>query len=164
MAAPIKVIRAVLDTNIFLRSLIRKGNISDKIVGHWKADDFLFVASDEILKEIEDVLKRTWLVEKYRYDVGQVDKLMQLISQKAIFVEPAFSLKLCRDPNDDKFIDCSILGRVQNLVSEDHDILRDENLKKQLFEHGVEVLNAIEFYQKLQKVLTPSNPLPDQSS
>ncbi len=158
MAEKIKVIRAILDTNIFLRSLIRKGNISDKIVEHWKADDFLLVASQEILEEIKDVLKRPWLVEKYGYDVEQVDKLVELVAQKAIFVEPAFSLKLCRDINDDKFVDCSILGRVQNLVSEDHDLLDDDNLKKQLFEYGVEVVNAFAFYQKLESILTPSNP------
>jgi putative PIN family toxin of toxin-antitoxin system len=161
---PIKVIRAVLDTNIFLRSLIRKGNISDKIVEYWKADDFLLVASQEILEEIKDVLKRPWLVEKYGYDVEQVDKMIELVAQKAILVEPAFSLKLCRDVNDDKFIDCSILGRVQNLVSEDNDLLDDKNLRKQLFEYGVEVLNAFEFYQKLQGILRPSNPFPDISA
>jgi putative PIN family toxin of toxin-antitoxin system len=160
VAEPIKVIRAVLDTNIFLRSLIRKGNISDKIISHWKADDFLLVASNEILKEVEEVLKRPWLIEKYAYDLEQVDKLIDLVSQKAIFVEPIFSLKLCRDFNDDKFVDCSILGQVQNLVSEDHDLLNDEELKKQLFEFGVEVLNALEFYQKLQRILSPSQPVP----
>jgi len=161
---PIKVIRAVLDTNIFIRSLIRKGNISDKIVEHWKVDDFLLVASQEILEEIEDVLKRPWLVEKYGYDVEQVDELVELVAQKAIFVEPAFSLKLCRDVNDDKFVDCSILGRVQNLVSEDNDLLDDKNLRKQLFEYGVEVLDAFEFYQQMQSILRPSNPLPDISA
>jgi putative PIN family toxin of toxin-antitoxin system len=164
VAEQIKVIRAVLDTNIFLRSLIRKGNTSDKILEHWKVDDFLLIASQEILKEIKDVLKRPWLIEKYGYDLEQVDKLVELVAQKAIFVEPAFSLKLCRDVNDDKFIDCSILGRVQNLVSEDRDLLDDGNLKRQLFEHGVEVLNAFEFYKKLQSILNPSNPLPDISA
>lgn len=159
MAGRIKVIRAVLDTNIFLRSLIRRGNISDKIIEYWKADGFILVTSKEILKEIENVLKRPWLVEKYGYGLEKVDELVELISQKAIFVEPVFSLKLCRDANDDKFIDCSILGRVQNLVSEDHDLLTDENLKKQFLEYGVEVLNALEFYRKLEKILTSPIPL-----
>lgn len=161
MAERIKVIRAVLDTNIFLRSLIRKGNISSKIIGHWMADDFFLVTSGEILQEIEEVLKRPWLVEKFGYDVGEVDDLVSSISQTAIFVAPALTLKLCRDPNDDKFVDCSILGRVQDLVSEDHDLLNDQNLKKQLREYGVEVVNALEFYQKLQKILAPINPFPD---
>ena len=153
MAERIKIFRAVLDTNIFLRSLIRKGNISDKIVDHWKKDNFLLVASKKILQEVEEVLKRPWLVEKYGYDVEQVDGLVKLVYQKAIFVEPLFSLKLCRDKKDDKFVDCSILGRVQYLVSGDNDILSDENLKRQLFEYGVEVMNALDFYQKLEKLV-----------
>lgn len=62
MAERIKIIRAVLDTNIFLRSLLRKGNVSNKIIERWKVDDFLLVASSEILKEVEDVLKRPWLM------------------------------------------------------------------------------------------------------
>ena len=164
MAEWIKVIRAVLDTNIFLRSLIRKGNISGKIIGHWRADDFFLVTSGEILQEIEEVLKRPWLVEKFGYDVEEVDDLVLSISQTAIFVTPAFTLKLCRDPKDDKFIDCSVLGRVQNLVSEDNDLLSDKSLKNQLREYGVEVVNALEFYQKLQKILAPINPFPEQSS
>lgn len=163
MAERIKVIRAVLGTNIFLRSLIRQGNISNKIITHWKADDFLLVASNDIVNEVEDVLRRPWLMEKYGYDVEQVDRIIDLVSQKAIFVEPTFSLELGRDPNDYKFVDCSILGRVQNLVSEDNDLLADENLKKRLFEYGVEVLNALGFYQKVEKILV-SPTLPGLSS
>jgi len=96
-------------------------------------------------------LKRPWLVEKYGYDVEQVDGLVKLVYQKAIFVEPIFSLKLCRDKKDDKFVDCSILGRVQYLVSGDNDILSDENLKRQLFEYGVEVISTFDFYQNIEK-------------
>ncbi len=87
------------------------------------------------------------------YDVQQVDALIKLVYQKAIFVEPTFSLKLCRDKKDDKFVDCAILGRVQYLVSGDNDILSDENLKIQLFEYGVEVISAPDFYQQLEKLV-----------
>jgi putative PIN family toxin of toxin-antitoxin system len=97
VAERIKIFRAVLDTNVFLRSLIRKGNICDKIIGHWKADNFLLVASKNILQEIEEVLKRPWLVEKYGSDVEQVDGLISLVHQEAIFVDPPFSFKLCRE-------------------------------------------------------------------
>jgi len=131
--------------------LIRKGNISHKIVELWKTDQILLVTSKNILKEIEEVLRRSWLVEKYGYSLEEVDNLVELISQKAIFVEPSLSLKLCRDENDDKFVDCAALGRVQYLVSEDNDLLDDEKLKKQLFENGVEILSALDFYQAIKQ-------------
>ena len=153
MAERIRVVKAVLDVQIFLRSLIRKGNVSDKILNHWKADVFLLVMSGKIIDEIDDVLKRPWLMEKYGYDLEEVDTLIKLLYQKAIIVEPAFSLLKSRDPNDNKFVDCAILGRVNYLVSEDHDLVGDQLLKKQLFEYGVEVVNASEFYQKLEATM-----------
>ena len=130
MAKRIRVVRVVLDTNIFLRSLIREGNICHKITELWKENHFILVTSRDILDEIADVLKRPFLIKKYGYDLTKVDSMIDLISQKAILVEPAFSLELCRDKMDDKFIDCSTLGRVEFLISEDKDILEDEKLKK----------------------------------
>jgi putative PIN family toxin of toxin-antitoxin system len=153
VAKRIKVVRAVLDTNIFLRSLIRRGNVSHKIIELWKTGHFLVAASESIQNEVEDVLKRPWLMAKYGYSHQEVDQLIDLISQKAIFVEPVFSLQLCRDVNDDKFVDCAVLGRVKFLVSQDNDLLADENLKKQLLEYGVEVLTALDFYQRLEQLI-----------
>jgi putative PIN family toxin of toxin-antitoxin system len=149
VADRIKVRRVVLDVNIFLRALIRQGNVSYKIVELWKADQILLIASKEILQEIDEVLKRPWLIEKYGYSEEDVNNLVSLVSRKAILVEPTFSLKLCRDRKDEKYVDCAVLGRVQFLVSEDTDLLQDEKLKKQLFEYGIEVVNALDFYQSI---------------
>ena len=149
MVERIKVVRVVLDTNVFLRSLIRRGNLSHKIIELWKNEYFLVVASVNIQNEVEDVLKRPWLMEKYGYSHHEVDQIIELISQKAIFVEPFFSLSLCRDVNDDKFVDCAVLGRVKFLCSQDNDLLADENLKKQLLEYGVEILEAASFYERI---------------
>jgi putative PIN family toxin of toxin-antitoxin system len=84
----VKVIRAVLDTNIFLRVLIRKGNISHKILQLWQQDKFLLITSEDILNEISEVLKRSFLIEKFGYNKNRVDQLIDRIRQKAIFVKP----------------------------------------------------------------------------
>ena len=151
MPKRIRIFRVVLDTNIFLRSLIREGNICSKIIGLWKNEKFILITSKDIINEIADVLRRPFLVEKYGYDLVKLETLIDLIFQKAIFVEPKFSLTLCRDPNDDIFVDCAILGKVHYLVSEDKDIIDDENLKKQLFEYSIFVKTALEFYQEIFK-------------
>lgn len=143
----IKVIRTVLDTNIFLRALIRKGNISNKIIELWKSDKFLLITSEDILNEMSEVLRRSFLIEKYGYQLHQADRLIELITKKAIFVKPFYSLELCRDEHDNKFVDCAILGNVKFLVSEDKDIIQDYKLQKKLFEYGIEVKSAIKFYQ-----------------
>jgi len=151
MQKSIKVYKATLDTNIFLRSLIREGNICYKVVQRWKEDDFILVLSGEILSEIRDVLNRPFLIRKYGYSLAEVEQLVDLIWQKGVIISPTFSLYLCRDAEDDKFVDCAIFGRVHFLVSSDNDFLEDAKLKRILWEYGVRVVDIFEFYNKLQE-------------
>ncbi|MBC8457389.1 MAG: putative toxin-antitoxin system toxin component, PIN family [Deltaproteobacteria bacterium] len=147
----IRVYKATLDTNIFLRALIRKENICDKVVQRWKEDDFILVPSEMILAEIRDVLSRPFLITKYGYSPAEVEQLVDLIRQRGVIINPTFSFSFCRDVTDDKFVDCAIFGRVHFLVSGDNDFLEDANLKRILWEYGVKVVDIFEFYQKLQE-------------
>ena len=56
---------------------------------------------------------------------------------------------MCRDANDDKLIDCAISGRAQFLVSTDNDLIDNAELKKDLFEFGVEIVDPQIFLNKL---------------
>ena len=148
----LRVYRATLDTNLFLRALIRRGNLSDRILNLWRVGRFILVLSKAILSEIHAVLLRPSLIRKYRYSPEAVSKLIDLLTQKAIRIDTPFSLKLCRDPKDNPFVDCAILGRVHFLVSYDNDILDDAKLKQALFEFGVEVISPPLFMEKIQNV------------
>ena len=77
-------------------------------------------------------------------------RLISLLPQANI-VEVTSSAELCRDPKDDKFIDCAISGRVQFLVSYDKDLVDDAELKRALFEFGVEVIEPPNFLKEIQK-------------
>lgn len=78
MPKRIRVFRVVLDTNIFLRALIRKGNICSKIIELWKNEKFILITSKDIINEIADVLRRPFLVEKYGIDLAMVDVMIDL--------------------------------------------------------------------------------------
>lgn len=67
-------------------------------------------------------------------------------------MEPTFSMELCRDKKDDKFIDCAILGRVNYIVSEDHDFIDDETLKSQLLNFNIQIKNAENFYHMIKQI------------
>ena len=134
-----RVYRVTFDTNIFLRALIRKGNPADRLLALWLDGRFVLVLSQAIVDEIRDVLLRPCLIEKYRYAPEAAERLINLLIQWALLVEIPLSLGLCRDVNDDPFVDCAILGRVQFLVSYDKDFL-DDSLRQALFERGIEVV------------------------
>ena len=61
------------------------------------------------------------------------------------------SVAVCRDAEDDKFVNCAIFGRVHFLVSSDNDFLEDANLKRIVWEYGVRVVDIFEFYNRLQE-------------
>ena len=60
--------------------------------------------------------------------------------------ESVSDLKICRDPDDDKFINCAIDAKAIYIVSGDNDLLDIKNFA------GIEIITAREFYEKyLQK-------------
>ena len=49
------------------------------------------------------------------------------------------------------FLDCAASGRVQFLVSYDNDLVDDSELKQDLFEFGVEIVEPPDFLDKIQE-------------
>lgn len=145
-----RIYRATFDTNIFVRSLIQKDNLANYLISLWLDSRFIFVLSQAIVDEVQDVLLRPALMRELQYTRTAAMRLINLLPQANI-VEVPSSVELCRDSKDDKFIDCAISGRVQFLVSYDKDLVDDAELKRALFEFGVEVIEPPNFLKEIQK-------------
>lgn len=117
MQKRIRIYRVTLDTNIFVRSLITPKGINAKVVDFWRQDKYVLVLSKEIVEEIIEVLLRPELINCYPYTEADVLSLVGVISRQAIIIAPQISFDYCRDSEDNKFIICAIIGRVQYLVS-----------------------------------------------
>ena len=146
-----RVYRATFDTNIFVRSLIRKGNLANRLLSFWQSGRFVLVLSHAIIAEVEKVLSRRKMLQQYRYTIDEVANLINLLHQASI-AEITSTFELCRDTSDDMFIDCAVSGRVQFLVSTDNDLIDDAALKKALFEFGVEIVDPPNFLKKIEVV------------
>ncbi len=145
-----RVYRATFDTNIFVRSLIRKGNLANHLLSLWQAGRFVLVLSHAIIDEVQEVLSRRKMLRQYRYTLEEVTNLINLLHQANI-VENTSSFALCRDAIDNMFLDCAVSGRVQFLVSTDKDLIDDAELKQALFEFGVEIVEPPIFLEKIQE-------------
>lgn len=153
-----RVYRATFDTNIFVRSVIQTGNLPNHLISLWREGRFVLVLSQSIINEVQEVLSRPKMRQKYQYTLTKVRNLVNLLQQARV-VEVNTSFELChRDPTDNIFIDCAILGRVQFLVSADNDLIDDPELKRALFEFGVEIVDPQNFLQKTQE---PEVNIPD---
>ena len=145
-----RVYRATFDTNIFVRSLIQKDNLANYLISLWLDGRFILVLSHAIVDEVRGVLLRPALMRELQYTRTEAMRLINLLPQASI-VEVPSSAELCRDPTDDKFVDCAVSGRVQFLVSYDKDLVDDARLKRALFEFGVEIVEPPDFLNEIQK-------------
>jgi putative PIN family toxin of toxin-antitoxin system len=135
--------RAVVDTNLFVRGLL-KGPVTVPLIRAWQAGRFQLVTSQALLVELFEVLARPKFTRYFTQ--SDVRELGALIYERADVVEPTVHVTLCRDPKDDIFLDVAIAGRATYLVTGDDDLRGDPVLKDKLRdEYGVQVVGVPEF-------------------
>lgn len=117
------MIRAVIDTSVLIRYLIRpSAAIKELIEVLWLEDEVLMLTAPDLIDELEDVLKRDYIQALIQPQEG--DTLREAIYRKAEILPPLGPVPAyTRDPKDDKFVACALAGDAQVLITEDKDIL-----------------------------------------
>jgi uncharacterized protein len=114
--------KIVLDTNAFLRSLMRPMSLATFVMA-WEANRFQVVCSQELLDEWEEMLSAPRILElitpeslrAFRDYLGDAIKVIEVTNQ----------IQICRDSDDDKVIATALDGAVDYIVSEDDDLYVD---------------------------------------
>ena len=128
------MIRAVLDTNIFISALFWKGAPYD-ILQAGLEGRFTIVTSEDILMELEGRLKH-----KFHFPERDTNEFLEIIALNAYIVTPNHHVMVVRaDPTDNKILECAIAGESHFVVSGDRHLL-------DLCEYGgVKIVNAHAF-------------------
>lgn len=138
------MLKIVIDTVVFVRSLINPHSRSGRIVFSHNKIYQLFV-SEPIIREILEVLKRPELTTKFRTLAGlDLSTVIDLLGQ-APAVEIPNIPPISRDPKDNKFIATALAAKADYLVSEDRDLL---DLKEY---QGVKIISTEAFIQLLEE-------------
>ena len=110
--------RAVLDTNIFVLGLISPQGPPAAILRALRSKRFTLVSSSSINEEIIEVLNRPSIGD--RYGVGdRIFEVSVILWQLAELVIDLPDVKVCSDPDDDKFLATAAAGRADYLVTGD---------------------------------------------
>lgn len=98
------------------------------------------VLSPAILQGILEVLYRPLLRERFPQmaSLPELHEVLRILDMAEV-VEPTVRLRVCRDPNDDKFLECAVAGEAEYIISEDQDLLTLKEFQ------GVKVLSVAEF-------------------
>jgi uncharacterized protein len=132
---------AVIDTNIFMAALLNPSGAPAKIRRRWRQRQFEVLISDAIWGEYSDVFSHSPII-------SEIDVQLLLAELKAFSrrVEIMGTLNVCKDPDDDKFLETAIEGNADFLVT--------KNLKH--FPHksygAVRIVNVASFLKEIEKI------------
>lgn len=109
------------------------------------AGEYDLLLSQETLDEVVRVLSDPDVARKLRITSDILFSTITLLISKAKFVKVKRKVAVCRDPHDDKFLECALAGKAHYVVSADEDLL---SLKT--FE-GIPIVNLPTFWRALQQ-------------
>jgi putative PIN family toxin of toxin-antitoxin system len=115
--------RAVIDTGVLVSGLIRRQGTTGEVLRALREGRFVIIYTTPILVEIVDVLGRDPFRSKYHIEPEDISTLVNLIRLRGELVAPKQAVTVCRDPKDNKFLEATLAGKVDALVSGDDDLL-----------------------------------------
>lgn len=138
-------VKAVIDTQLFLRAAINLNSLPAKIIVHQR-QSYQLIVSQAIVDEVRDVLYRPKIRAKFPHLTDTIAESVLQILSDAEFVEPEEVSSVSRDPKDDIFLACALAAKANYIVSEDNDLLVLNPYE------GIKIINALEFLNVLQSI------------
>lgn len=137
--------RAVVDTNILVRALIKPKGTVAPVLGRLRQGAYTILYSSGLLEEIVDVLGRARFRVKYGIRGEDVEVLVSLIVLRGERVVPIQKIQVCRDPEDDMLLELAVGGRADLIVSTDEDLLVLNPFQ------GIPIVRSSEFLARLEQ-------------
>ncbi|GIK58775.1 MAG: putative toxin-antitoxin system toxin component, PIN family [Chloroflexi bacterium] len=118
------MMRVVVDTSVIVSGLISAKGSPAFIIARWIQGEFILLYSPAMLAELEDVLNRAWLTERLTATPNRVHDFLSAVRVMGELVSGYAQVSgVVRDPFDEMFLACSLLGRADYLVTVDKDLL-----------------------------------------
>ncbi len=115
--------RAVVDTNILIRALIKPQGTVGPILGRLRDGAYTLVYSEPLLDELLAKLTLPRIKVKYHLDDEAIEAFLALVVLRGEQVTPAQRVHVCRDPDDDRVIEAALAGDAAYVVTGDEDLL-----------------------------------------
>jgi len=115
--------RVIVDTNILIRAVIMPSGTVGPVITRLRDGDYTLVYSAPLIDEVLEKLTLPRIREKYHLNDQDIDDLLALIALRGELVTPTRKVKICRDPQDDMFIEAALAGNAEVVVTGDEDLL-----------------------------------------
>lgn len=110
--------KIVIDTNVLISGVFF-GGFPRKILSAVIGQKIIACATAEIINEYEEIVQ-----EMINRKQGHINKAISSPLIKAMeIIEPVTHVEICRDPDDNKFLECAKNSHALYIVSGDKDLL-----------------------------------------
>lgn len=112
-------LKIVFDTNVYIAALLRPG-LSEELVRRGLRGDFEIIICSEIIQELQQKLSK-----KFAFSSQKISEYIDIINEKTKTVKIINELNIIRsDKDDNKIIECAVLGNADLIISLDKHLLR----------------------------------------
>ena len=119
------MIRAVLDANVLVSSILSSKGIPARIFSAWRDEKFLLLISSAILDEIGRVLQYPKLKKRHGWPETRIQRFLEDLARLAVPTPGKLSLSVITDdPADNRYVECAVEGEADYLVSGDGHLLK----------------------------------------
>ena len=141
-----RILRAVLDTNVFVSSLLVKKGLPAQVLDAWRERRYLLIISPAIISEIRATLNYPRIRRKYAVTDEDVEQLVALLERDALVVPgDADVAGSVRDPADEMVLACAVEAQADVIVSGDRHLLDLDRYQ------DIPILTARQFLERVEE-------------
>lgn len=129
------LVKVVVDTNIWISSLIASSKTAVGLIDAWEKETFQLLVSEQQLVELAEVILRPKFSLMYRFSPQEIKDIIDSISARAERITLKGNLNICRDPDDNVIIETAVKGKAKYLVTGDKDITDDKAVSSYLTQY-----------------------------
>jgi len=139
------LLRAILDTNVYVSGTILSRGIPFEVLEAWRRHEYILITSEAIITEIERVLRYPRIRDRYAIAGEDIARLTASLRTDALMVPGMYEVSgVSSDPDDDKFLACALEAQADCVVTGDPDLLVLGHYQ------GVDILKLREFLRRLR--------------
>lgn len=117
------MIRAVVDTNVFIRAMIKPLGPAGPVLTKLRDGDYVLLYADQLLDELVAKLTLPRIRDKYSLRDEDVETIVALVLLRGQPIIPERRITACRDPKDNIVLEVAVAGQADFIVTGDNDLL-----------------------------------------
>ena len=129
--------KIVIDTNVLISGVFF-GGFPRKILSAVVSQKITACATAEIINEYEEIVQE--IINRKQGHINRA--ILSPLIQAMEIIEPVTHIGICRDPDDNKFLECAKDSHALYIVSGDKDLLVIEQFG------NIQIVNAKDFCEK----------------